>query len=497
MKTHIIRLASHDDATSIRDKMSWSKGGRILLAFPKRRPPFLKIIDLNLLLRKTAQLGGQLAFVSRDREIIANAADLGIPVFSSIPEAQRLPWIVPRRRKRFVKRDSLANEILAQKEDIPRVSRVNSPQWARLLIFAFGLSGLFVLIMFFIPSAQILIVPQRIQEEMVLNIWANSNIPGPFANGGMPATYLTITVEGSIEGEGSAVVTVPDKFATGNILLTNLTDSPVDVPVGTVFLKPDDPIARFISIQPISVSGGVGKTATVAVKAETAGVQGVVSSNTIQAVEGQVGLSISATNPEPTEGGSDRNAQAASEQDYERLYDVLITSLSEEALQKMEIAAGEDAIVVQNSLKLNNVLQNERAPSVGEPTDIINLTLRLEYSVLTINESDVEAVARLALDAGMQEGYHPVSENIDITNITDPILDENNNARWEVKVSRIIETNWDSQSLLAKISGRPIEEAEYIINDELKLNEKAIINLKPSWWSRIPFVPLRITIVEL
>ena len=92
MKTQILRLETSDTVTSICDKLAWAKSARILLAFPRRRPPLLDRLDMILIQRGAARVGGQLAISTLDAKIINAARIVGIPVFPSIPAAQRLSW---------------------------------------------------------------------------------------------------------------------------------------------------------------------------------------------------------------------------------------------------------------------------------------------------------------------------------------------------------------------------------------------------------------------
>ncbi|MDX1379438.1 MAG: hypothetical protein R3307_11355, partial [Anaerolineales bacterium] len=92
MKTQIITLESHDDLISVRDRLSWAKTPRILLIWPKHEKITLRQVDLKVLQRHAASLGAQLGLVTRERRVRADAEALGIPVFTSTGEAQRMAW---------------------------------------------------------------------------------------------------------------------------------------------------------------------------------------------------------------------------------------------------------------------------------------------------------------------------------------------------------------------------------------------------------------------
>jgi len=496
MKTYIIRLESHDDVTSIRDKIAWSKATRILLAFPQHRSPLLGQVDLNLICRQAEQLGSQVALVAKDRELSANARSLGIPVFASIAEAQRQPWMLPRRRRGVIPQVDRNIEVIARGETFRPVGNQSIPRWARVAVFMLGLTSFFALIFIFIPSATIHITPQRIEQELTMEFWANQVVPAASAAGGLPVREQSTIVEGSLEAVGSLRTTIGYKTAEGRLILTNLTDSLIEVPTDTVFQTSGQPRARFVTRQAVVIPAGVGQTAEVPVQALTAGAAGNVPAHTIQAVEGSLGWLIAATNPEPTTGGSDREALAASEQDYEQLYDTLLTSLIADALEQMEMSAGEPVMLVPGSLKVNEVLNNTRIPPTGQPTDRIRLDLRLEFSALAVAISDIESAARLALNASLPEGYQPISNGVNIVNLGEPIVDESGTIRWKGRISRMVEKVWDADEILGDIAGLMVHQASTEISTRLNLTNPPEIMINPSWWIRMPFLAFRMKMVE-
>jgi hypothetical protein len=228
----------------------------------------------------------------------------------------------------------------------------------------------------------------------------------------------------------------------------------------------------------------------------TPGSAGNVPANAVQAVEGRLGLLISVVNPEPTGGGSDRQTRAGSEQDYEKLYDALYTSLAETALRQMETAGGEPQMIVRSSLKLEQILDQKRTPPAGEPADRIRLDLRLEFSALTVAVRDIERAAALALDASLPRGYRPVSTGVHFLHLSDPSLDAGGTARWEGRVTRTISTAWNPQEILPKITGLAAPQAAALIAEQLNLATEPEIVLAPAWWSRLPYVTFRMKVVE-
>jgi hypothetical protein len=496
MKTHVIRLEAYDDVTSIRDKIAWSRATRILLAFPKRRAPRLNAVDLNLILRQAVQLGGQLAMVTRAPELAGHARSLGIPVFDSIAEAQRRPWTLMRRRRPLTPPAGRETDLAVKMAAVRPIRGSPAPMWLRAAAFILGLAGFFALALFFVPSATIQITPRRTEQVITMQFWANPGVPAAMASGGMPARLETIEVEGSLEGAGSLKTTIADQTAQGKLILTNLSESPVEVPEVTLFQTTGEPPIRFLSRQAATVPGGIGETVEVPIQAMLAGEAGNVPENTIQAVEGRLGLFISANNPEPMSGGSDREARAGSEQDYEMLYDALYTSLAENALRQLEARAGESVVIVGNSLKLERILQHQRTPAAGEPADRIRLDLRLEFSALSIAVKDIERTALLALNASLPSDYRPLGSDVAIFNINDPYLDAGGTVRWESRVSRTVAAAWNPQEILPGLAGLTVPQAAAMLVEQYDLLAEPEITVTPAWWSRLPFVAFRIQMVE-
>lgn len=496
MKTFIIRLEAHDDAVLICDKIAWSGGPRILLVFPNSGLPRLSAVDLNRIFRQADRLGGQLALATRERGLKDEARRLGIPVFSSEAQAQRHSWPLSHRRRALTLPFSRGTDLTAMRAAARSGQMKSIPGWARVLMFILGVVGFLALISLFIPSATIWITPEKAKQELTLQFWANPGVPAALASGGLPAVRHTVLVEDSLEDTGSLTTTIADQSAQGWLVLTNRTDSPVEVPEGSIFLTEGSPVIRFVSSRDATLPAGSGQTAEVPVRALTPGAAGNVPADAIRSVEGRLVSQIEVTNPRPTEGGSDREVRAGSEQDYEMLYDALFTSLAEEALRQLEFDVGEPRMIMRSSLKLEKVIKQVRIPEAGEPADRIRLDLGLEFSALSVAEEDITKAASLALDASLPKGYRPVSREISIRPIGEQILDTGGSVRWQARISRTITTVWKPQEILPWITGRTVPEAAAFIARQLDLPNQPEIVLSPAWFDRLPFVAFRIRLVE-
>lgn len=493
MKTYVIQLESHNDVISTCDKMAWAKTPRILLVWPNRGGILERVIDLVILKRYSKKLGAKLALVTKKRQIISNADQVGVPVFESVEEAQQRTWLRRRRSVTVkpIKRKDL-NSLRVEARRVP--SRMGLPKWGRTVVFIIGSGAVLTLALFFIPGATVTLAMAEKRQDIALSIWANPKINAPNISGGLPAYNTSVVVEGQNQIASTGSVMLPDKPAVCGVQLTNLTDQQVNIPNGTIVLTLDEPPIRFQISEGVVVPSGLGESVFVTVQAVQAGSTGNVEAGMIQAIEGSVGLSLSVNNPESGEGGSDRISSSPTEEDYSRLREQLLKTLQKTALMELENSLVVDQKLIPATLKMTSKLTETREPDIGLPGERLKLTLQVEYGAWYFATDDVKSVAVTALDAVSPQGYIVLPDTIVITTLQDPIL-QGDRAHWQVHAERSITSVWSQDALISDLVGKQPSKASQLLSDSLDLTEPPDIVLNPSWWQRLPFLPFRIRVV--
>src|SRR5512143_1850901 len=87
----IIYLEPSDDLLSIRDRVDMAEAKRVLLVVPQYSDVLTRRVDLQLLQRRAALGGIDLALVTDDGLVHSQAREVGLPVFSSVQAGQRMP----------------------------------------------------------------------------------------------------------------------------------------------------------------------------------------------------------------------------------------------------------------------------------------------------------------------------------------------------------------------------------------------------------------------
>lgn len=496
MKTQIITLESHDDLISVRDRMSWAKTPRILLVWPKYEKVTLRQVDLKVLQRHASTLGAQLGLVTRARRVRLDAEALRIPVFESTGQAQRVAWPKPRRRRwprRAPRQDlrELRREHLSAKEEGWRAHPAS-----RVVAFLVGVISVLVLVALFIPRAQVRLQPESDIQSLVLPVNASPSVNTVFITGSIPARETRVIVDGTqtvtVTGEG----VIPQSKARGVVEFRNLTQQAVTIPAGSVVRTADEGAIRFMTIEDGEVEPGVGEVLEMRVEAVEGGLAGNVEAESVVVVEGRLGLSVSVTNPEPLSGGREVPSVQASDRDRQRVKAALMNELENDARAQLaeEMQAGD--ILFEDSFTLAQILTEEYDPPAGAASTKLSLSMRVEFSALYTDVSDLTELASLALNASLPPGFGAVSsESLTLTPETKPTVQDDGSMHWTVRAERRIVQQINHAQVMQMIQGVGMARAQSLLANRFPLAASPEIDLSPSWWPWVPIVPFRISVV--
>lgn len=491
MKTQIITLESHDDLISVRDRLSWAKTPRILLVWPKFEMVTLRQVDLKVLQRHASSLGAQLGLVTRQSRVRADAEALGIPVFESTGEAQRVMWSKPRRRR--LSRKAPDKTLREKRKQVQfREAAWRAHPVTRMLTFLVGVLSVLALVALFIPRAQVRLNPVTQTQSIVLPVTANPSVNSVFITGSIPAREKRILVEGTqrilVTGEG----VVPQSKAKGSVIFRNLTQRAVNIPIGTVVTAGD---VRFVTTELGVINPGVGEMVELKIEAVEGGLAGNLEAETINAVEGRLGPSLSVTNPEPTTGGRERASVQATDADRANAKELLLKSLESDAHASLLDELNSDDILFDETFALSQILSEMYDPPAGAAGSQLTLIMQAEFTVRYAIASDLTELAALALNASLPSGFSAASDALTVESAADPQLLEDGSVRWTIRAEREIIQQVNVSQVTQLIQGLGSSDAQSKLEDNLPLMSEPRISLSPSWWPWVPIVPFRIEVV--
>jgi hypothetical protein len=496
VKTTVIKLEPYDDVNSTRDKIARCGNGRILIVFPNAYKLLDRRLDLILLIRSSQEHGAQLAIVCDDPEVQTHAREVGLPIFTSVTVAQKLPW----RRAHFKRRslDGHSNgSTLADRQAYARdnkyVAFFRQNRRVQIAAFIVALVAVAALACFFIPSAAVTLPIIKHEQTVEIQVAASPATLTVNPNGAIPAAISSVIIELSGQFPSSGKVVVPDKAAVGRAKFTNLNPMPITVTKGTILIAYSDQLVRFEVTDGVTVPSGSGQTAFVLIQAVKAGSGGNVAAGEIRAIEGSLGLQLTVTNLEATQGGSDRIVASPTQADYSKLKENLLKQLNQSALQELQARQKTGDQVIAPTLKMVSIMNEKRDAEIGTPANNAGLTLRAEFNALYFHSDDVARLAGLVLDMRLNQGEQGMPASLQIINLGDPKF-QNNLAQWQIRASRQVVRVWDKQSIAAFVAGRASTSVAQQLAKQLGLESPPRIELSPSWWPFVPLLPFRIEV---
>jgi len=508
MKTQIIHLEPYDDIYSAKDKMGWGQTSRILLVWPVRGRVLNRLVDLIMLKRHSAELGSQLAFVVQDADIKMHAQELGIPIFNSTRKAEKNHWRPERKQRAALpltaKRQPMniwrRRRIPMNLEKMRSLAHPATPRWiahpfTRVTAFTIGVLAVLAIAALLVPSAEIQLSPETQTEMITISVAASPEFQSVDLAGQVPARPISIIVEGRSSLPTSGSIPLPDQHSSGEVTFINLTERSIPIPEGLVVTTLDEEPIRFQTTRSAIVPpDDVG--VDVPIEALFPGSAGNTRAEKILAIEGPLGLDVIVNNKRSTRGGSDQDAPAPSEEDYQVLYDQLFATLTTSALEEMRASLAPDDLMLSQEATHIATLEESYTPETMVPSDQLQLVLRSEFRALIVAGEELRSLGQSALEANVIEGFSPGSASIEIHHLSNPTLSdqENEPTIWPMQAGWQIQADLDTTQAIKLTIGQDPESAVQRVTDDLALAAPAEIRLIPSWWPRMPFLPFRISV---
>ncbi len=495
MKTQVIHLDVHDDVISIRDKMSWTKTGRILLVFPRRSRIRLRNLDLRLIQRHADLLGAQLAFVTRSRELRRSAQEAGIPAFRVVKTAQRRTWgkqHIPEKPQRQ-----------APPPDLWQMRRElysNGKHWqnlpaVRISFFTFAVLTVVVLLVLFLPTAVIQLTPTTKLQNLTISVYANPNVATVNLTGSIPAHSTTMFIEQSKTAKATGMTSIPNLIAAGKVRFRNLTSGIVGIPAGTIVRTTGNPPVQFSTTQEASLPATAGKTVEVPVKAVVGGNMGNLPVDALVLIEGDLGASLAVTNPAPTTGGTDRKVPAPTAADRRSLHDALQAEILSNCKAGFLKSLGAGTLLFPDTLKVSQAVSETYFPAADQSGDTLSLTMNLQCQMQYTSAAELNTLAEMAMDVNVPEGFEPAVDSA-IASVADvPKTDADGTTHWKMQTQRLLRNHLNEEAVLSLVQGRRPATAAQRLSAALPLETWPDIKLTPTWWPWLPVFPFRISVV--
>lgn len=316
-------------------------------------------------------------------------------VFERIEADDGFPESVSRRSPR-----SIVAPIRLWRSPRPR------PSVAALVGGLAAVALLFVAFQYFIaPSSTIVVVPkaERLPFDVTVRIDPDAGSLD-VARGIVPATVMDATVEDTLTKPATGRRREAQGVATGFVTIRNRTRQAVVLPAGSRVMTADGTgfltNAEFLVPPTLQVGGrDVPGEAIVAVTAEAPGLAGNAPALAITTVDGPFGGALEAFNPQPLQGGSEREVALVSPRDFTELEAVLTERLQSAAIERLRRNRPTNQMLIVWSPATGNpqILRHEFSAKPDEHAADLSLSMQIRALGTVFATEDLEAVLRQRL----------------------------------------------------------------------------------------------------
>jgi hypothetical protein len=542
----LIYLDVDDEITSAAARIRATEAESVTIVLPYGSRLATSRINFRLLAREAAERGKQIEIVTADASARSLALAAGLTVHPSIaafegaragagkPGVEDEPpstdessatglWSVPEEADGAgpgiagvpvggleVDDDSPTRVLTLPRRKSPTVPLVGPPRPPIKPGLAIGI-GLAVVVLVavggflaleLLPSATIVLAPRaETIRPLSLAVEARTDVTTvDGANLVIPAQRIEFDLAASYTVTATGTKVVETK-ATGNVTFSNFdTGSGVSIPAGTVVRTQGRNRIEFVTLSDLVLPQAMidffppfptrPSTGSVAAEAVEPGEDGNVSNNSIVNVEGG-GRLLRVTNPEAMAGGERTESPEISQDDVDAAVQDVATALAADL--DAQIAAGTGVppgTTTYADSKVVGVPEYSVDPAtlVGSTELEVDILASAGGTVLGVDTSPVETIARARLDAETAEGWSLDSDSIAVTLGTPTLVGDVVTFPFTIAGTQVHDV--DQAALVESIRGLVLPEAR----TKLAAYGDAQITLWPDWVTTIPDNPDRITL---
>jgi hypothetical protein len=503
-----VQLEPNEDATSVRDRLSFFRGQRVLLIWPEEGTALNRKLDLVLVQREAMRRAIRLAVVTHDPEVIEYAQELNVSTFETIGASQRGRW-KRGRSKVFTSRSQKPEDEPEHEELMPVASRVrvtprvSVSRFLRGLIILALLGALGAVLGLVFPSAT---VTFDLAEETI-NV-SSTIIASPSAgstdieNGIIPARLLKIDITQTGSRPTSGTQSLSPTPASGFVWFINQSGDAIEIPTGTIVSTSGGAPIRYRTTESVTLAAGAENYVEVRIEAlpEFAGLIGNVDVNVINTVEEDWSDQVIVINPSPMTGGEDRNLPVVTETDRERLLAAVRQLIQNQALEEFQAQLAEHEILILETLGLapesNRADWQTFTAETGAYEASIGLTLRAIVQVVVIDERRAHEVVFARMGAEIPPGRSILPNTLEYTNGPVTNIDDEGQVTFSVTGVGQVAGQINTGALQERLAGQTIEEAQTYLTSTLDLAPDTTpqITVSPDFLGRLPFLPIRINV---
>ena len=298
---------------------------------------------------------------------------------------------------------------------------------------------------------------------------------------------VTAEISGTIRGETTGRVRLPQASAAGEVEFINLTDGAISIPVGTGLRAGD---VRFLTTKGADLNSGEESSIILAIEAVEPGISGNVATGAIDSVEGPLGFLVTASNLERTQGGRDQVAGAVSAEDMEILRTDLKAQLLEIAKNDLVTQLDRGYELIPDSLRVTQVVDERYDIGLGEAAESLGLALVLKIEGLGYSLPLIREAAEQELLSTLPKNRMLIPGSLSLEAVD--ALEDWPSMEVLFAVEGALAKTVNRDQLRQSVLGDPKADAAARLEQLLGLEQAPLIKTSPSWMPWLPWLGMRI-----
>ena len=512
--TTVISLKPETTWAGILEALEQAPGRRVVFHIPMNNRVLLSPARLRALYRAARDAGKHVALITHHPELVEAAHVAGIPTFGSVWRARLLPWW-NRGSVRLPKRPTEPARVLAVAHALPPLPKqgfaprpVKRPPtagsafarrsdwfvWAQAFFLTLLITGMLALgiglMLFLAPWAHVVLKPAAETFTVTLNLSAHPGIDKPDLElGVVPARYVEVMVEDTIQVPTTGQRLAPYAHATGTVVFTNRVDREIRIPKGTRVSTATGQSIVFHTTRAAVLPAKRGARVTVPIEAEKPGPAGNVRAFTISQVSGPLSVEVVVTNPYPTGGGGLKKVPVVTAQDKEAAHAKALRVLTEVAAQKLIEKQRPGEFIPKETLQ-TFVMAETYDHFAGEKAEQLGVRMRLLMRGIAVDGNAARELALKQLRKSLPPAGRLVRDSTEVrigpVSAWDPTTQT---VYFTTRASGVYLLDINENEVRQAIAGKPIEEAAIILQTRWKLAVPPEIYLGPDWLIHARWLP--------
>ncbi|HSB67461.1 MAG TPA: baseplate J/gp47 family protein, partial [Anaerolineales bacterium] len=317
-----------------------------------------------------------------------------------------------------------------------------------------------------------------------------------YATGSLPTYPLEVIVEGRDTIPATGSVTIPEASAKGILHFTNDTERTITIPGGVIVTTSGDLPIRFITTSQVETKVEPYATIDLPAQAMLPGSSGNLYAYELDTIAGELEQYLEVINPDSMTGGTEVRVPSPNEDNFANLRQRLLSEMMQGALVQLQSITPTGDILLSPTLSATEIVNETTFPNIGEPGNDLELSMRVRVEGQVVSAESLHNLITPIMDSYTPDSFSSLGNTLEIIPIKNPTLAKEGKVHWTIRATRQLLSSITPGQITGQVLGKSVSQAVQRLIKTLPLAGTPDIVLAPSWWPCMPFLTMRIQVLQ-